>query len=317
MKKSLEMLRMVKKGSELFSLSFRRGLGRGFLLSLFTFHLSIFLTSCSAGSQEKAAQARYDGALALVQEGRWDAAKTELDSIHILYRQQVPVRRQAKALQDSITYLEAQRTLAYSDSVLQVLLPQVDPLLKKFRYEKDDKYESNGQYVSRLLTTDRNMQRCFLQAYVGDNRVTRVKSYYYGKGSLVQTEVELCLNGNEDCNAWQGSEYHFYPTLSDKKQASPDDTDEFHSILTVEGDPAIELLAFIAGNPEAKIRVRLHGKSVKGKERTPYTYVLSKNDKDALTETLQLATLFHDINRLEEMLNTSKKQIEKLSTRQI
>ena len=192
---------------------------------------ALLIAGCNGKKEEKAAQARYDGALALVQEGRWDAAKTELDSIHILYRQQVPVRRQAKALQDSITYLEAQRTLAYSDSVLQVLLPQVDPLLKKFRYEKDDKYESNGQYVSRLLTTDRNMQRCFLQAYVGDNRLTRVKSYYYGATPLNQQQIEVMVRRPEapEIVAVNGTCHAF-------------EADGHYSILTAEGEDAIALL---------------------------------------------------------------------------
>ena len=264
---------------------------------------AVLCVGCKGENEADQARERVAQARTLVEEGNLEAAKLQLDSVHILYRQQVDVRREAKALQDTITLLEAERTAAYADSMLQVLLPQVDPLLKKFRYEKDEKYEDNGQYVSKRLQTVPNSERCFIQAYVGDNRLTRVKSYYYGSASLVQTEVELCLSGNEDCNAWRGMEHNFQ-------------ADGFHSILTVEGDEAIEMLAFIAGNPEATVRVRLHGKSANGKERTPYAYTLSKNDKDALIETLQLATLFHDINRLEEMLNGSKKQIEKLSTRQ-
>ena len=265
---------------------------------------TMLCSACKGEKPEQQARERVSQARTLIEEGNLEAAKLQLDSVHILFRQQVDVRREAKTLQDTITLLEAERTAAYADSMLQILLPQVDPLLKKFRYEKDERYEDNGQYVSRLLRTVPNSERCFIQAYVGDNRLTRVKSYYYGSASLVQTEVELCLSGNDDCNAWQGMEHHF-------------DVDAFHSILTVEGDPAIEMLAFIASNPDAIVRVRLHGKSTNGKERSPYTYTLSKNDKDALIETLQLATLFHDINRLEDMLNNSKKQIEKLSTRQI
>ena len=45
------------------------------------------------------------------------------------------------------------------------------------------------------------------------------------------------------------------------------------------------MLAFIAGNPEGTVRVRLHGNNTNGKERTPYTYALSKNDKAALIDS--------------------------------
>ena len=267
------------------------------ILLLSVFVVSLCLTGCSGNKQEQQAQARYDGALALVQEGRWDAAKTELDSIHILYRQQVPVRRQAKALQDSITYLEAQRTLAYSDSVLQELLPQVDPLLKKFRYEKDEKYESNGQYVSRLLTTDRNMQRCFLQAYVGDNRLTRVKSYYYGATPLNQQQVELMVRTAEEPEVMgAGGTCHAF------------EADGHYSILTAEGDDAIALLAFVDAHRGERIRVKLTGKGANGKD-SPYTYYLNDNEKMALAETLQLAVLFNDIQRLENAIRLANAQI--------
>lgn len=260
--------------------------------------------SCKGPSAEQEARKRVDTAREMVAEGNLEAAKVELDSVHILYRQQVNVRREAKALQDTITLLEAERTAAYADSMLQILLPQVDPLLKLFRYEKDEKYEDHGQYVSRRLQTTSNTERCFVQAYVGDNRLTRVKSYFYGAAPLCQTSCELCIMPAEDCNAWTGSEHHF-------------DTGEFHSILTMEDEPAIEMLAFIAGNKDARIRVRLQGKTTTGKQAAPYTYFLSQNDKEALAETLQLATLFHDINRLEEMLNSSKKTVEKLQMRAI
>lgn len=266
---------------------------------------------CKGPSEEQQARERVDEARELVAEGNLEAAKVELDSVHILYRQQVNVRREAKALQDTITLLEAERTAAYADSMLQILLPQVDPLLKQFRYEKDDKYEDHGQYVSRRLQTTSNTERCFVQAYVGDNRVTRVKSYYYGAAPLCQTNCELCIMPAEDCNAWAGSEHHFGEAGSTK------DGDGFHSILTMEDEPAIEMLAFIAGNKDARIRVRLQGTTASGKQAAPYTYFLSQNDKDALAETLQLATLFHDINRLEEMLNSSKKTVEKLQMRAI
>ena len=265
---------------------------------------TLLCSACQGESQEQQARKRVDAAREMVNEGNLEAAKIELDSVHILYRQQVNVRREAKALQDTITLLEAERTAAYADSMLQILLPQVDPLLKKFRYEKDAQYEDHGQYVSRLLQTTSNTERCFIQAYVGDNRLTRVKSYYYGAAPLCQTSCELCIMPAEDCNTWAGSEHHF-------------DIDGFHSILTMEDEPAIEMLAFIAGNKDARIRVRLQGKTTTGKQASPYTYFLSQNDKEALTQTLELATLFHDINRLEEMLNSSKNTISKLQMRAI
>lgn len=258
----------------------------------------LLLTGCGDKEAERA-QARLDDARTLVATGQWDAAKVELDSIHVLYRQQVAVRRAAKALSDSIVYLEAQRTLAYSDSLLETLLPQVDPLLKKFRYEKNDKYESNGQYVSRLLQTERNMERCYLQAYVGDNRVTRVKSYYFGNSPLHQQSVELSVRteGTPESVLETGTCHAF-------------EAEGYYSILTVEDEAAIRLLTFVANHQRERIRVELTG-TKGGEAKKQYVYYLSDNEKSALAETLQLAVMFLDIKRLEDAIHVANMQILK------
>lgn len=286
------------------------GTNKRYRLTLIVCALGVLLLgSCKGNKAEEQARARVEQARVCIEQGNLEAAKLQLDSVHMLYRQEVAVRREAKVLQDSISLLEAERTAAYADSMLQVLLPQVDPLMKKFRYDKDAKYEDNGQYVSRLLQTTSNTERCFLQAYVGDNRLTRVKSYYFGQGELCQQKVELCAMPAEDCYSWTGSEHHF--------TASSSDQDGFHSILTIEGDEAIAILTFINTHANERIRVRLNGITAKGKSISPYTYTyyLGQNEKNALVETLQLAILFHDIRQLEEMMDKSRKEIDKLHTR--
>lgn len=94
------------------------------------------LSACKGLSPERAAQAHVDRAAELVEQHRYEAALQQIDSVHTLYPKQVAQRRQAKALKDSIVYLQAQQTLYYSDSILKPLLPEADKLLKEFRFEK-------------------------------------------------------------------------------------------------------------------------------------------------------------------------------------
>lgn len=267
------------------------------------------LCACTSERKREEAQAvaRYEQARQLVEEGRLEAAKTQLDSVHLLYRQQVAVRRQAKALQDSIAYLEAQRTMIYADSLLQVLLPQVDPLLKRFRYDKDDRYEDHGQYVSRLLQTESNTERNFLQAYISDDRITRVKSYYFGA---------------KPCNQ-QSLEIEALPTA--KNASSPErvsasgschafEVEGYHSILTVEDSAAINLLQFISAHKADRLRIHVNGTDNRGKI-SEITYFLNENEKAALEETYRLGVLFTDIRRTEEMMARAAKIVEKYATK--
>lgn len=256
---------------------------------------ALMLTACGPKSDHELAMERMEQARQLASDGMLNQAKIELDSIHILYRMEVDVRRQAKALLDSIVYVESKRNLVYADSLLQVLTPQVDPLLKKFRYEKNEKYEDHGRYVHRLLQTDRNTERCYLQAYVSDDRRTLIKSYYCGASALTQTKLEL--TANENVSVFEGVSHSF-------------NTQNQYSILSFEGEKALEVLNFISANKTSKIRINLLGTNASGKASN-YVYYLNDTEKNALEETYQLGFLFSDIKQLEDMIRLSNAQIGK------
>ncbi len=245
------------------------------------------LVACGGKSDAELALERVEQARALVNANQLNQAKIELDSVHTLYPREVPARRAAKSLTDSIVYIEAQRTLAYSDSMLNVLLPQVDPLLKHFRYEKNDKYEDEGKYVHYLLKTTSNTSRCYLQCYVSDQRKTILKSYYFGNRALYHDRITLSAS---DMQIEQSGSSHAF------------EAEGWHEILTLEEENALQLLNFISAHKQDRIKVTLAGKS-------SYIYYLQQNEKDALEQTYLLGTLMRDIRRLEENINIANKQI--------
>jgi hypothetical protein len=229
-------------------------------------------------------------AQALVDNGQWRQARIVMDSLHATYPREVAQRRVAKALGDSITYLEAQRTLAYADSMLPPLLEQSDKVLKQFKYEKDEQYEDKGRYVHRLLNTGSNTARNFLQAYVRDDRQTIVKSYYYGSHQVNQQHVTLSAQGEE--LRFSGSNHAF-------------EVEGWHEIMTLEDESALQLLNFISAHYSD--RVRVHGAGIKPTHT--WVYYLNDKEKEALSATYQLGFLMKDILRLEQMANTARNQI--------
>ena len=52
-----------------------------------------------------------------------------------------------KHVRDSVALAEQERSLAYYQSQLDVLLPQADSLLAYFKYERNEKYQDHGYYV--------------------------------------------------------------------------------------------------------------------------------------------------------------------------
>ena len=250
---------------------------------------ALLLVACAPSDTEQA-QVLVQQAQTLVDNGQWRQARIVLDSVHATYPREVAQRRLAKALGDSITYLEAQSTLAYADSMLPPLLEQSDKLLKQFKYEKDAQYEDKGRYVHRLLHTSSNTARNFLQAYVRDDRQTIVKSYYYGSYQVNQQQVTLSAQGEE--LRFSGSNHAF-------------EVEGWHEIMTLEDETALQLLNFISAHHSD--RVRVHGAGLKPTHT--WVYYLNDKEKEALSATYQLGFLMKDILRLEQMANTARNQI--------
>lgn len=252
---------------------------------------AMLFTACQPSEEQRAATLVND-AKQLVDGGQWRQARIVLDSLHLTYPKQVAQRRLAKALEDSITYLEAQRTLAYVDTLLPPLLAQADQLIKRFKYEKNEKYEDHGKYVHRLLSTGSNTSRNFLQAYVLDNRQTVVKSYYYGTYQVNQQALRLSANGEE--TTFSGRNHHFQDGAH-------------HEIMTFDEDNALAVLNFINTHQNSKVRVE----GIGDKPTRNWVYYLNDKEKEALSDTYQLGFLMKDINQLERMQRTANAQINR------
>lgn len=258
--------------------------------------VTLAAVSCTKAKEEQAAAKHVNDATELVAQHRYEAALLHIDSVHSLYPKQVTQRKLAKALKDSIVYLQSQQTLRYCDSLLQPLLPEADKLLKEFRFEKNESYEDHGQYVYRNLQTGWNTNRCFLQAYVSDDRKTLVKSYYYGAKPVHQTAVALDA-GDQEIEL-TGQNHAF-------------EVEGWHEILTLENDQALEILNFISSHMTDRIRVTAKGSAANAKA----VYYLSDNEKKALDATYRLGLLMRDINELEQQIRLASRRIDHYESR--
>ena len=201
--------------------------------------------------------------------------------------------RAEKRVQDSINLVQQERTMAYTDSMLQLQMPVADSLLSRFKYVKNEKYEDHGHYICRDLESSGLGQRIYLQAYVTDNMKTVVRSFYYGSRKLEHETV--ILSAEEVTNTFSGH-CHAY------------DAEGNHEIMTLNDEDAVNLLKFVATYADSEIKVTLSGK---GK----YAYNIMEKDKAALVETLRLQTVMSDIKNLEAQHRQASLQVEKYKKR--
>lgn len=257
-------------------------------LIFLVFLISISFSSCKPDVEQEANQLLTE-AQTLVDNGSWRQALIILDSLHSTYPRLVSQRRIAKNIADSITYLEAQATLAYTDTLLPPLLLQADELLKYFKYEKNNSYEDAGRYVHKLLITNNNTDRNFIQAYVRDDRQTIVKSYYFGPSQVNHNSV--ILKANEQEQSFSGNNHHFL-------------SEGHHEIMTLENEQALAFLNFVSTHHDHRIAIE-----GKGQNNKSWVYYLNTQEKDALSKTYQLGWVMKDINHIEQLQKTANAQI--------
>ena len=199
-----------------------------------------------------------------------------------------------KRSQDSLALLAQERTLSYYDSLQQVLAPELDALLPRFKYEKDERYEDKGHYVHRLLRTTSNTARNYIQTYVRDDGQTIVRFYYYGERALGFEKVTLSVDELED--TFTGDVHAF-------------EAEGWHETLTIEGDEALRCLHFVDSYRDERVRVALCG------SKSRAVYYLSANDKSALMETYRLGMVMRDMVEVERRVKMTSLQVEKYQKR--
>ena len=192
---------------------------------------------------------------------------------------------------DTVLLIDAWNSVSAVENTFMTA-PFVDVLLKEFRYEKEEAYEDAGRYVHRLLGTGSNTSRNFLQAYVRDDRVTIVKSYYYGSVSMCQQS--LSLRSNDEEGSFSGSNHAF-------------ELEGWHEIMTLEDESALRLLNFVSAHITDRIRV----KGVGDKDHKTWVYYLNDKEKESLSKTYELGWLMKDIKVAEDIRNKSYRQIER------
>ena len=153
--------------------------------------IAAILTGCNG--DEKAAQTRLDKARAMYENNEFFGAKNEIDSIRALYPKEVKVLKQGLTLMRQVEVKEAERNIAFCDSLLPIKLEEVEGLKKGFAFEKDSVYEEIGNYIWKQQTIERNVQRCYVRCGVNEEGEMYLASVYYGGRPVEHTGIKLSL----------------------------------------------------------------------------------------------------------------------------
>ena len=257
------------------------------------------LAGCSG--DEKAAQARLDKAREMYERNELFGAKNEIDSLRALYPKEVKVLKQGLRLMREVEMKEAERNIAYCDSLLPIKLEEVEGLKKGFVFEKDSAYEEIGNYIWKRQTIERNVQRCYIRCGVSEEGEMYLASVYYGGRPIEHTGIRLSLKDGQFAETASipydgGINYRFK------------DMGSTTEVVTYKGEHGIDAVKFIYDNADERIKVEYTG----GK---PYVIYMADADKKAVVSTFNLATVLSDIQNMTTLKEKSEKKIAYLKSK--
>ena len=244
--------------------------------------VALLLTACN--SDGKKAEERLAYAQSLYERNEFSAAKSELDSIRVLYPKQLKTLKSGLTLMRQVEQKEAERNLAFCDSLLPIKLEELEVLKNGFVLEKDTAYNEIGNYVWKQQTIERNVQRCYIRAGVNEKGEVYLASVFYGPKPLNHTGLRLSTPDNLFAETATipydgGINYRF------------EDLGNTTEVVTYQGDKGIEALQLIHDQQNNRIKAEFTG----GK---PYVIYIADGDKKAIAATYELAIVLSDIETM-------------------
>jgi hypothetical protein len=267
-------------------------------LSYIILAVTLFTACNSREKEEQLAEKRLQIIHSLIQNNELNAAKIQIDSLHVLFPRLINKRKVAAIFKDTIVVRESKRTLKYCDSMLVVLQQEYDSIRQNFRFEKNTTYQEIGNYVYKNYSTENHTDRTYLKCYVDENADIFLLSNYYGSPIQHVSVRVSCgdLFAQTDSIHISNAANHSYTIDGVHRQTIRFKTEQNGN-----------LIHFIAEHAEHPIKVSLLGKST-------ISYMLTPNDKKAMKESFIFWMVKSDIVQLEKEIKKAKQKIEKIAS---
>ncbi len=229
-------------------------------------------------------------------------AKLYLDSLKATFPKEAAIQREALQLMRKIDLEEQTRNLNYCDSMLVVCRSKADSLKQHFIFEKNADYDEIGKYISRQQKIENNIQKSYIRCGVNERGEMYLASVYYGANPINHSRLKVSApdgqyTETENIPQDGGLNYSFK------------DLGATTEIVTYMKGKDGGVIQFICDHHNEKLKAEYLGG---GKT---YAFQIAANDKNAIVETNELATILCDIDRLEKEIQKAQGRIEYLKTK--
>ena len=233
---------------------------------------TLVLASCGNDAEKKANE-RLTTARTAFEQGDYNEAKLQIDSIKILYPKAFDARREGISLMQQIELKEQQQSLVYLDSILQTKQKEFESIKNKYVLEKDAEYQQ---------TVEKNLHRSFLRFQVNEQGVMSMTSIYCGGSNLHHFAVKVI--------APDGS---FAETPASKDSYETTDLGEKIEKADYKMGADGNVMGFLYLNRDKNIKVEYIGDR-------KYTTTMTSADRQALAGIYELSQLLSSIEQIKK-----------------
>ncbi len=145
---------------------------------LVMFALVISITSCH--SKTKRAKDYLEIAELAYQSGNFDRAKSNIDSIKLLYPKAFKEIREGFDLMQGVRTAENKRNIVYIDSMIEASYIKLKELQINFDFVRDKNYQEFGNFIPKLTPSSKTLEQNTLRSGVSEKGVLFLESVWSG-----------------------------------------------------------------------------------------------------------------------------------------
>ena len=256
--------------------------------------LALFSGACSKKNNPAAEQ--YQKAEELYRQGDYARAKVAIDSIAKIDPRAFDEIRAGMQLMRRVDLSINERNLAYVDSLLPIRQAFQKDLLSKFKLQKDEKYQEEGNYVFKKDRNAGSVNRSCLRIQVTEDGQMQLMSVYSGATKLNHESVKVELPDG----TFALTSVIPYDGANNYRFVNAGNTTE---VVTYKGKQMRSVADLVYNSNGAKIKVSYEGKR-------PFSFIMDNNTREAISASYELALVMSEIKQLQREKAIATKTIE-------
>lgn len=242
---------------------------------------ALALSACGNKAEKKASEKLTIAQLAY-ERGDYEEAKSQIDSIKILYPKAFEARKAGQDLMLQVELKAQQKTVAYLDSALQAKQQAFDAIKDRYTLEKDAEYQQVGNYLWPTQTVEKNLHRSFLRFQVNEQGQMSMTSIYCGGSNIHHTNIKVIAPDGTFAETPGSTDSYETTDMGEKIEKADYKLGEDGGVIE-----------FLNLNKDKNIRVEYNGDR-------KYTTTLSPTDRQAAVGIYELAQILSAIQQIKK-----------------